>query len=158
MWHKLFRCFTPRSITINKQTINDEEPSETCWICYEGSFKNFPLEKVCDCPNKVHKECIKKWQKHKKGTPEERHCRFCNKELPQCEALEMLVLLDNVPIGYITYYKDDFPSFKVSLSKLLSKTNITPNEVPLVIESMKFTSVLNNNPIIMHLRRVTFPN
>jgi hypothetical protein len=37
----------------------------------------------CSCPRKVHPSCLKKWQRIKLGTLEEKQCKFCNEALPE---------------------------------------------------------------------------
>ena len=60
-----------------------ETETETCWICMEYG----DLISVCECPTKVHTECLAKWQIHRIGHKEESTCRFCDKSFPDWKEL-----------------------------------------------------------------------
>lgn len=62
-----------------RASIGDEN---SCWICLEGPHKDAPLLSPCRCTHRqVHAICIAKWQRAKRNTYEETHCRFCQAEL-----------------------------------------------------------------------------
>ncbi|GMH45916.1 hypothetical protein BSKO_13879 [Bryopsis sp. KO-2023] len=55
---------------------------DLCWICFDGGNDNRPLVSPCDCPRKVHRACLARWQLQQAGKYEEQCCRFCQKALP----------------------------------------------------------------------------
>lgn len=60
----------------------DSDEMDCCWICLEGEKHGDPLVQPCNCPRKVHRVCLAKWQLHSAGKQEENVCRFCNEMLP----------------------------------------------------------------------------
>ena len=56
---------------------------EVCWICFDASRDDQPLESPCRCKGlKAHRLCLARWQLQQAGKAEERTCRFCKDELP----------------------------------------------------------------------------
>lgn len=37
------------------------DEQDVCWICFEGSLPEHPLERPCSCPRSVHKDCLARW-------------------------------------------------------------------------------------------------
>jgi len=78
-------------------TENNDNCEQVCWICFESGDE---LVNVCDCPSRVHKQCLAKWQLHNIGKPEEQNCRFCQKQFPHWKETYKSSKIDsqNVPV------------------------------------------------------------
>ena len=60
------------------------DSDEVCWICLDSC--NSPSKPVvampCKCPRRAHRSCLARWQLQSAGTRREKHCEFCDEELP----------------------------------------------------------------------------
>lgn len=56
-----------------------QETDEICYICLDDCAANdgTSLMSPCQCPRKVHRQCLARWQLQQAGKAEEKHCRFC---------------------------------------------------------------------------------
>lgn len=55
------------------------EDAEMCWICLDMSGE---LIRPCRCPRVAHRRCLARWQLQSAGTRKEKHCEFCDSQLP----------------------------------------------------------------------------
>jgi hypothetical protein len=93
-----------------------------CWICLEPASLKEDLKRVCKCNTVVHERCIVRWQTVKKGTMEERVCRFCKTSLLTVPSKQKVVnvffkdsFLGDVTVNYSTEY------FQESLARIMGK-------------------------------------
>lgn len=49
---------------------------EACWICFDETNGAHQLDSPCNCPRKVHRACLARWQLQQAGKYEEQFCRW----------------------------------------------------------------------------------
>jgi hypothetical protein len=67
--------------------LTTQDMDEICWICLDDcDTERHSLMSPCQCPRKVHQQCLARWQLQQAGRHEEKYCRFCHSTLADWKA------------------------------------------------------------------------